>query len=239
MDYRDLFIQQAQMIRSWIAALGLSHIRLKEREADDVLYRLTCMAREEGLTSIIVSDDKDFFQLLRDDVHIFRPMAEQYVTPESFRTEYGFSPRRYLLFKAMCGDPSDKVKGIMGVGEKTAAEIVKHCSKRKQLPKWCTSHQGGRLNFKAAGADVAQPILRRNLELFDLRLEDFDDEEMRRIVKAYRRRIPRDMDALTLAAKEMHFDTIAGHMGLWISPLRWQDGKRKHPLKKHSDSDSA
>jgi len=227
-SYYDLFRHQVRLVQVWLRLMGINTLRLKQREADDVAYQLTQRATAEGLRSIIVSNDRDFFQLLSDDVHVYRPPmnvmeAGQYVTPEAFRSQFGFAPRRYLLYKALCGDPSDKVKGVPRVGEKTAAAIVQQCKKRQQLPQWCTKHPGGRLNFKAAGTEEAQLIIKRNLRLFDLRLEEFTDDEQHRITTVYRRRLPRDRERLQRLATRLQLDTVAQHLGQWLQPFRWVD----------------
>ena len=228
-SYYDLFRHQVRLVYAWLRFAGISTLRLKQREADDVIYQLTRLARADKLTSIIVTSDRDFYQLLDDRTHIYRPAlsateAGQYMTPEAFRAQFNFSPSRYLLYKALCGDPSDKVKGVPRVGEKTAAAIVQQCKRRRDLPEWCAEQasSGGRLNFKAAGTDEAQLIIKRNLLLFDLSREEFTEPEMARISHSYTRRLPRDTAKLERLAARMQFDTIAHHLGQWLAPLFWR-----------------
>lgn len=228
-SYYDLFRHQARLVYGWLRFMGLPTLRFKHREADDVIYQLTQQAADEKLRAIIVSNDRDFYQLLSEQVHVYRPplgMGDEgdYLTPEAFRARFGFSPRRFLLYRALCGDQSDKVGGVPRVGEKTAAAIVQQVKHRRELPEWCAAHAGtgGRLNFKAAGTADAQAIVKRNLQLFDLSLEEFSEAEMARMRTVYRRRRPRDTQQLERLAARLQFDTIVHHLGQWLHPFFWK-----------------
>jgi 5'-3' exonuclease len=228
-SYLDLFRHQVRLVYGWLRFMGINMLRFKQREADDLIYQLVRLAQADGLRSIIVSNDRDFYQLLSDTVHVYRPPSGlgedgDYLTPEAFRTRFGFSPRRCLLYRALSGDPSDKVKGVPRVGEKTAAAIVQQVKHARDLPRWCQKHaaDGGRLNFKAAGTEDAQVIVARNLRLFDLRRESFTESEMARMQTVYRRRLPRDKEQLLELATRLQLDTIVHHLGQWLRPFYWQ-----------------
>lgn len=96
-------------------------------EADDIIATL-CQTLPEGHEGVIISSDQDLFQLLSPRIRMYSPKTKQIITENSFRQEWGIEPKQWVMVKALAGCSSDNVKGIKGVGEKTA---VKHL--RKEL----------------------------------------------------------------------------------------------------------
>lgn len=89
-------------------------------EADDVIaYLCRTHLRDEKVT--IVSSDKDYYQLLGENVRIWRPGRKSFIGEEEMRVEYSISPANFALAKAVCGDASDNIPGVKGVGFKTLA----------------------------------------------------------------------------------------------------------------------
>jgi DNA polymerase-1 len=85
---------------------------------------------QSGWDCLVVTGDKDSFQLITDATHVFhvksrmgRTETMEY-TPQAFREEYGFDPRNIVDLKALMGDASDNIPGVPGVGEKTAMELI-------------------------------------------------------------------------------------------------------------------
>ena len=66
----------------------------------------------------IVSSDKDFLQLVNENVIVYRPMEKEYYTDQTIREKYKMPPHNFILYKTLLGDNSDKVKGVKGLGEK-------------------------------------------------------------------------------------------------------------------------
>lgn len=123
--------------------LGIPCLRLADTEADDLIY----VAREKvtstlGIHTVVISGDKDFYQMVRGDTSIFDPMDKKphrlmegpnLITPETFAKHTGMAhPRQFLDFRALTGDKSDRIPGIPGVGEVTAkAALAKFGSLRR------------------------------------------------------------------------------------------------------------
>lgn len=120
----DLSIQ-VPWIRECLDALGLPVVGVPGHEADDVLASLA--RRHEGRT-LVVTGDRDLFQLVDDDtsiVYIARSVPKHdLITPEALEERYGLPANRYVDFAVLRGDPSDGLPGIKGIGEKTAATLV-------------------------------------------------------------------------------------------------------------------
>ena len=120
----DLTVQ-VPLIRECLGALGIPVVGVAQHEADDVLASL---ARQHGGTSLVVTGDRDLFQLVDDDtsvVYVARGVAKhELVTPQWLADRYALSPERYVDFAVLRGDPSDGLPGVKGIGEKTAATLI-------------------------------------------------------------------------------------------------------------------
>jgi len=91
-------------------------------EADDIIALVINHPRYEGWKKTIISSDKDFFQLCRPDVQIYRPIQKKIVTEESVVEEFKIHPNNFALARAIVGDSSDNLPGIKGAGLKTVAK---------------------------------------------------------------------------------------------------------------------
>ena len=96
-------------------------IYVGECEADDIIAYY-CRGAFKDEEKIIVSSDKDYYQLLDDTTRIFRPGKKIFVSRDDVVKEFGISPRNFSLAKALCGDGSDNIPGVKGVGFKTIAK---------------------------------------------------------------------------------------------------------------------
>jgi 5'-3' exonuclease len=91
-------------------------------EADDIIAHVINHKNYNGWLKTIISSDKDFFQLCRPDVQIYRPIQKKIVTETSVVEEFKIHPKNFALARAMAGDPSDNLPGIKGAGLKTIAK---------------------------------------------------------------------------------------------------------------------
>jgi DNA polymerase I len=93
-------------------------------EADDVIGTLSRAYAKEGFDVRIVSNDKDFAQLVTDKIHLFDPIKNQLMGPDEVMAKWGVPPERIVDLLSLVGDKSDNVPGIAGVGQKTAAKYI-------------------------------------------------------------------------------------------------------------------
>ena len=91
-------------------------------EADDIIAHAINHQRYKGWMKTIISSDKDFFQLCRDDVQIYRPIQNTLMTKNKVIEEFSIHPKNFALARAMAGDSSDNLPGIQGAGLKTIAK---------------------------------------------------------------------------------------------------------------------
>ncbi|HKY15345.1 MAG TPA: DNA polymerase I [Microthrixaceae bacterium] len=125
----DILRQQMGLVRQVVDTLMLPTIELVGFEADDVIATLATQARDQGIDSIIVTGDRDSYQLV-EDPHISVLYNKRGVSDYALYDEAGIvdrtgvRPDQYVMYAALRGDPSDNLPGVPGVGEKTAAKLV-------------------------------------------------------------------------------------------------------------------
>jgi 5'-3' exonuclease len=123
----DLTVQ-IPIITQVLDALGITVIGAAEHEADDVIGSL---AKQADVPVDIVTGDRDLFQLVDDStrvrvVYTARGMSRlEVVTEDVIRSKYGINPQQYADFAVMRGDASDGLPGVPGIGEKTAANLLR------------------------------------------------------------------------------------------------------------------
>ncbi|MCG6957894.1 MAG: DNA polymerase I [Gemmatimonadetes bacterium] len=107
-------------------------VELDGYEADDVIGTLAVKARGAGLEAVIVSGDKDFYQLVGPGIHLMNPgrggptgVAAEWVTEDNASDKFGIPPSQVADYLALVGDSSDNVPGAPGIGPKTAVKLLK------------------------------------------------------------------------------------------------------------------
>jgi len=106
-------------------------VELDGYEADDVIGTLAVKARNQGLEAVIVSGDKDFYQLIGPGIHLLNPgrggttgVVSEWVTEDNAIEKFGVSPSQVADYLALVGDSSDNVPGAPGIGQKTAEALL-------------------------------------------------------------------------------------------------------------------
>ena len=124
----DEFRSQISLIFEVLDALGIRHLSAPGYEADDIIATLATQASAEGSDVLIVTGDRDTFQLIDDHVTVLynsRGVSDmRRYDPVSLVEKYGLTPAQYPDFAALRGDPSDNLPSIPGVGEKTATKWI-------------------------------------------------------------------------------------------------------------------
>jgi DNA polymerase-1 len=124
----DEFKGQVELIGELLDTMNAERFAVEGFEADDVIATLATQAEAEGFEVLIVTGDRDSFQLVSDHVTVLYPtkgVSElTRFTPEKVQEKYGLTPSQYPDFAALRGDPSDNLPGIPGVGEKTATKWI-------------------------------------------------------------------------------------------------------------------
>ncbi|MBR7082138.1 MAG: DNA polymerase I [Oscillospiraceae bacterium] len=126
----DELASQMPILKETLDAMNIRRYELSGFEADDLIGTISRRCEKDGWDCIIVTGDKDSFQLITDKTsvkHVKTRMGQtetKLYTPETFSDEYGFEPIRMIDLKALMGDSSDNIPGVPGIGEKTAMELL-------------------------------------------------------------------------------------------------------------------
>src|SRR5918996_712665 len=193
----DEFRQQLPLIQEVLDTLEVPTFSVEGHEADDAIATLALRAVEQGMEAVIVTADRDFFQIVRPGIRVLfnRKGISDIVDYDEKAVEerFGLPPEKYIDYVALKGDPSDNIPGIPGVGEKTASRLIQ---------------EHGSVEAVLAGVEALSPKLRAaisaagdqlvlNKELARLRtdidapidpdrcvLGDRDDDAVRRLFNA-------------------------------------------------------
>ncbi len=124
-----LLVDQFALVTQVLDVLGIRRISLEGYEADDVIATLATRAADAGEDVIVVTGDRDAYQLVADPhievLYNKRGVSDYVLYDEAgILDRTGVTPERYVDYAALRGDPSDNLPGVPGVGEKTAAKLV-------------------------------------------------------------------------------------------------------------------
>lgn len=118
---------QLEKVKELLDVMGIKHIELENYEADDIIGTLSKMAYDDkDFESLVVSSDKDLLQLINEETVVKHLKSKDYIRYDlsTFKEVYGIDPIRMIDLKALMGDASDNIKGVKGVGEKTALKLL-------------------------------------------------------------------------------------------------------------------
>jgi len=190
----DELRQQFGLIREVLETLKVPIVEVEGYEADDAIATLAVRAAEQGMEAVIVTADRDFFQLVRPGIEVMfnRKGISDIVRYDvkAVTDRFGLPPEKYLDYVALKGDASDNIPGVPGVGEKTASKLVQDFGSVEALLEH-TDRVKGRLR---QALEEAGDTLVRNKELarlecdLDLDLDpagsemgEWDPDEVRRL----------------------------------------------------------
>jgi len=121
----DDLAPQLAHVRQAADAFGVCRIEMEGFEADDLIATYARHAIEAGAKVTILSSDKDMMQLVSDDrVQMRDPMTDRPIGEAEVREKFGVGPDKVIEVQALCGDSTDNVPGVPGIGVKTAAELI-------------------------------------------------------------------------------------------------------------------
>jgi DNA polymerase-1 len=117
--------EQTEWVRQACEAMGVPVYTSEGFEADDVIATLARRAAERGLKVAIVTGDKDFFQLVGDGIRVYNPRDEgAWFDEQGVQQKFGVAPAQVIDVLALMGDTVDNVKGVPGIGEKGAKDLI-------------------------------------------------------------------------------------------------------------------
>lgn len=123
----DLLVQMP-LIKEALSYMNIETFGIEGYEADDIIGTMSAHQTALGGESIILSGDRDLFQLVGEQVTVCFPQSKgqemEIVTPEYLAEHYALTPELVIEMKGLMGDKSDNIPGVAGVGEKTAKKLL-------------------------------------------------------------------------------------------------------------------
>ena len=198
----DELAEQMPMIKEILRAMNIDIVEKEGYEADDVLGTLSRYGEKQGLEVVILSGDRDTFQLATDKVTIRIPRTKGGKTEtdlfnrEKIVETYGIEPKQLIEVKGLQGDASDNIPGVPGVGEKTALSLIQRFGSIENLYNKIENNEDGLKGKQrekiVANKDLA--ILSKTLGTINLdvpiedtleqfKVEEWDKEKVLKIFK--------------------------------------------------------
>jgi DNA polymerase-1 len=191
----DILRQQMGLVRQVVEVLHVPVLDLVGFEADDIIATLATQAEARGDDVIIVTGDRDSYQLVHDPhirvLYNKRGVSEYALYDEAGILERtGVTPSNYVEYAALRGDPSDNLPGVPGVGEKTAAKLITtyggidgiYANLDELTPKLrqnlAENEDKARINVELMQLRLDAPV---DVNPDDLRIGDYDLSEVRQV----------------------------------------------------------
>lgn len=129
-EFPEDLIPQLKRIKDFLDILSVPRIEKDGYEADDVIGTLSRNASQKDLETVILTSDKDFYQLVDDNVRLYKPSRKpgsdfDVVHYEEVEKKFGVEPEKVIDILALIGDTSDNIPGVKGIGIKTAIPLIK------------------------------------------------------------------------------------------------------------------
>ena len=117
-------IPQIPYIKKLADYLGIPSMEVEKYEADDLIGTLTKLGVRNNMQVMIMSGDKDFAQLVEENIFLYDSMKNTKMGVEGVIEKFGVKPAEFIDFLALCGDSSDNIPGVMGIGPKGAQKLL-------------------------------------------------------------------------------------------------------------------
>lgn len=190
--------QVDSMKKKYLPDIGFKNVFYqKGYEGDDLIASVVKYSLPKGDDAIIVSADKDLYQLLDHHISIWDPYQEKMTHRSTFIEKYGLQPKQWVFVKAIAGCNTDGVEGIKGVGEKTAIKYLNNEVTEKIRYKIIESKEILDRNLKLV--KLPYPGVRR----FELQPDEFNRKEWIKVINKLGMRSLKDAMPLTRPARKV------------------------------------
>ncbi len=235
----DEFRPQVSLIREVLDALRIQVVTAEGYEADDVIATLAVQAEARGFEVLILTGDRDAFQLVSPQVTVLYPkrgVSElARMDPAAVEEKYGLTPMQYPDFAALRGDPSDNLPSVPGVGEKTATKWIREFGSLTDLVTRVEEVKGKagdslREHLTSVMRNRSLTELRRDVPLevgpVDLALKPWDRDEVHQVFDTLQFRVLRERLWATLDSAEPEAESgfdiagsvlASGELAQWLA----------------------
>ena len=232
----DLLREQFPYFRPIVEAFGYRNLEFEGWEADDVIATLATRADSAGVKTLVVSTDRDAFQLVSENVSLMmtpRGVSDVHVyTPERVEARYGIRPEQIPDFIGLKGDTSDNIPGVPGIGDKTAGQLIAQYGSLEEVLEHVDDLTPARAKAIREHADQARQAkllatMRRDLELdcdpAELVLSPPDRSELREMFRRF------EFRALLNRVDELDEAVPAVERVIEGTPVAWREGPLPDP----------
>ena len=144
---------QVGMIKEVVERLNIPKFEMAGFEADDLIGTLSLQAKQKETPVMIVTGDKDIFQLVQPGIQVWLPSRGKVSSAEydsqMVKDKMGVRPDQIIDLKALMGDASDNIPGIKGIGQKTAAKLLVEFENLDKLYQAVEATKEGSSEYKA------------------------------------------------------------------------------------------
>ncbi len=193
-------VSQIPYIHKIVDAYNLLSMSADDLEADDLIASAARLLVEQGCKVVIASGDKDLLQLVSEDITIWDPMNDRRMDVAAVEEKYGLRPEQLLDYFALTGDSADNIKGVPGIGPKTAQKLLTEHKTLDELYKQIDGLKQSKMKERLI-AHKEDAYLSRDL----VRLEEKAKVEGN--IQAYQVGEP-DPEALRVLLTELEFFTL-------------------------------
>src|SRR6266850_4687690 len=224
----DLEPQEKRILRI-VEDAGIPVFAKRGFEADDLIATMAKKLRDQGWDIVLVSKDKDLRQLINDCTRMYDVQSDTFTDTARMETDCGYGPGEAIEVQSLMGDAIDNVPGIPGVGEKTAAKLIKKYGRAEAVLEHLDELTPKlRENFEKFGEKI--PLARRLVTLKDDVEFEFDPERCKFFGV--------DLDALKGHFEELGFTALLKRLGLQEGGPQSQedvDVARRIPMRKKAE----
>jgi 5'-3' exonuclease len=184
---------QFSRLVSYLDALPVTFLSMDGIEADDTIAYIAQLYKEKSKKITIVSTDRDFYQLVNDQIEIWSPIKKKMYDTERVLNEFGVHPKNYVMYRSFTGDKSDNIPGVNGIGPKTLLKHVPNLNLTKEyeldtLWKICNDKIDESKTYKKILDN--QNIISDNWRLMNLKLLDIPAQTKSNIRRIMESQIP-------------------------------------------------
>ena len=191
-EEQEALVNQLLRVQDYLECLPMQQIVMEKLEADDIIAYLAKQAAGNNKKVTIVSSDKDFLQLINDNIEVYAPVKKKTLNSSNILEELKVLPKNYNVIKALLGDNSDNLAGVKGLGIKTIVKEFPDLVNKVTDLDYVFSICEDKLEDKKIFAKIIHSWDRveTNFKLMDLHETTLDDKEKNHILDIIKSDIP-------------------------------------------------
>ena len=224
-EERESMSAQINRLMDYLECLPVTVLMYDKIEADDIISYLAQEYANKGIRVTIVSSDRDFLQIIREDINIYSPIKKELFDTKNIEQHLGVHPTNYLIFKALAGDSSDNLSGIKGLGAKGIVKLFPRLVTEPNVPlsyiyEECEKNLQSKKKIYA-GIIFDWDKVEKNYELMNIQNPRLTDEEKSTILDELRKSVAKLQGGIFLRYMEQdHIEGITNNTEVWLEQFR-------------------